>query len=114
MSVTPDKIRAQDIKPFWRPKGQPVKEQCVSCPFGPNAHLLNDHEEATAAAIQSARMGLDFYCHKTVYKGALKVPKPVMKPKSQWRVCAGMVAYKQNMEIEMRKKVLREQGRLIE
>lgn len=114
MSTPPAKIRAEDIKPFWRPKGQPVKEQCVSCPFGPNAHLLNDQEVAVAGAKKAAQLGLDFHCHQTVYKGALKVPKSVMKPRSQWRVCAGMVAYKQNMEIEMRKTMLREQGRLIE
>jgi hypothetical protein len=110
-----DKIKASEVKPFWTPKTPPVREQCKTCPFGPNAHLLNDHVAALESAKASADMGLDFHCHKTVYKGVLQpTVRPSKQPKHNWHTCAGAVAYKQNKEVEARKRMLREQGRLIE
>lgn len=109
------KVKASEIKPFWTPKTPAVKAQCETCPFGPNAHKLNDPAAALESAQAAANMGLDFHCHKTVYDGVLdpkKTPKP--KPRSQWRTCAGAVAYKQGREVELRKAMLRQAGRLIE
>lgn len=99
---------------MWRPKGEVIKEQCRTCPFGPNAHELNDSEGAIAHAREAAHLGLDFHCHQSVYVGALKVPNPKMRPQSEWKVCAGMVKYKQDREVERMKQALRERGRLIE
>ena len=106
-------VKASDIKPMWTPKTPPVPKQCKTCPFGPNAHKLEDSNEAIASAKHSADMGLDFHCHQTVYAAAF-TNKPLMRPRSQWKTCAGAVAYKQNREVDMRKQMLRDQGRLIE
>lgn len=115
MKPTNEKVLASSIKPFWTPKGKVVAEQCSTCPFGPNAHKLNDAAEAIAVAKASASVGLDFHCHCTVYTDVLKYGKrPKTRPMSQWRVCAGAVAYKQTLEVETRKDILRSQGRLIE
>lgn len=108
-------VLASTIKPFWTPRGKPVAEQCATCPFGPNAHLLNDPVAAIQAARQAASLGMDFHCHSTVYTDVLK-PKsqPQLRPKSQWRVCAGAIAYKRNLEVQQRKMLLASQGRLID
>lgn len=108
-------VLASSVKPFWTPKGKPCATMCATCPFGPGAHRLNDAAEAVASAKQAAGAGLDFHCHGTVYNDALKPGKrPTMKPKSEWRVCAGAIAYKQNLEVTHRRALLKSQGRLID
>jgi hypothetical protein len=109
-----NKIKAADVKPFWTPKTPPVPKQCATCPFGPNAHLLNDSAGALKSAQDAADMGLDFHCHKTVYKGAFVSAVPTMRPRSVWRTCAGAYEYKRKREVETRKEALRAQGLLIE
>lgn len=108
-------VKASEIKPFYTPKSGVVKEQCKTCPFGPNRHLLIDGDEALAKAVESVEAGFDFHCHQTVYKNALRPGKtPSMRPRAEWRACAGAVTYKQTREVETRKDMLRRQGRLIE
>lgn len=107
------KVHASTIKPMWTPKGQVVPQQCESCPFLGGGGKLVGAEDALASAKQAAGMGLDFHCHCTVYKDPF-TPHPTEKPRSQWRVCAGAVAYKRNLEVQQRTALLRQQGRLIE
>lgn len=108
-----EKILASSIKPMWTPKGPVVESQCASCPFLGGGGKLNEADEALKSAQQAAALGLDFHCHCTVYRKPF-TEDPRQRPQKEWRVCAGAVAYKRNLEVTQRKAILRSQGRLIE
>lgn len=108
-------VRASELAPMWRPKGEACKVMCATCPFGPGGHQLNDAAQALEAAQQVAKLGLDFHCHSTVYTDVLKPGQtPRQKARALWKVCAGAIAYKHALELTKRREILTEQGRLID
>jgi hypothetical protein len=91
------------------PKGPVVAAQCASCPFRPGQTIVT--QDGMAEIKQTAELGMDFFCHKTVYTGApVNSPK---RPESEFKACLGAAKHRDRANLRKRKahlKRMQEQG----
>lgn len=114
-SSDPGKVHIKDVKSNWLLRGKAAECKCATCPFGGGARRgLNQPQEALAQAQVAVELGLDFFCHSTVWHKSRGRAVPVQQPKHNWRLCAGFVAAMHEKSVRNQVVALRAQGRLID
>jgi hypothetical protein len=108
-------VLASSIKSMWRPRRKVCAVQCNDCPFRPDGGRLAGKENVKEReqVLRSARMGIEFHCHKFVWTG-IDTETPTQRHPDHWQVCLGMADAKRSHEVESRKQMFRDEGRLIE